>query len=379
MNGVVRRDLIAAALLSGRTGGAYASATSPLAADSPIVPQNFGAKGDGISDDTASLQSALTAATSTGRSMFIPAGHYSISRALKVPASSGWTLVGESMGSVKLIQRMPNLPILEFVGGLSHDWHISGFHFTWQQRQVFSPDSRASALLFNSDPQGSVFNFEVTSCTFSNGMRGISIDSSAESVAVWGASFERLTFLGTMSGSAFRLRGKTAIGQPNLRISKCYIDVANSTNSSHSAAANEPAIDIISPDILIIENVELNNGLYARGVPQITISSGTACSLIGVKTEAVYYSGEGALWTFPHMNVVMTACALNNVIHTGQKVAVAVSTPVRGQLVVNGLWCTGQGADLIPFSDAEAAFGITCNGNFRRSAAAINTFQPHSK
>lgn len=51
-----------------------------------ITPQDYGAVGNGTTDDTAALQSALTAAGTSG-TLYIPAATYAISSALTVPSS----------------------------------------------------------------------------------------------------------------------------------------------------------------------------------------------------------------------------------------------------------------------------------------------------
>jgi hypothetical protein len=51
-----------------------------------ITPQDYGAVGNGVADDTAALQAALTAAGTAG-TLYIPAATYAISSALAVPSS----------------------------------------------------------------------------------------------------------------------------------------------------------------------------------------------------------------------------------------------------------------------------------------------------
>src|SRR5271170_5365275 len=67
----------------------------------PIPPgetnaRNFGAKGDGKSDDTKELQSALDAAQTGGPLCYVPRGLYRLDGPLVVPA--GVTLCGSSGG-----------------------------------------------------------------------------------------------------------------------------------------------------------------------------------------------------------------------------------------------------------------------------------------
>ena len=67
------------------------------ASSSLINVRNYGAKGDGVTDDTAALQAALN----TGRAIFLPKGHYLVTDMLTVPYGSG--IFGETKNFSKLI------------------------------------------------------------------------------------------------------------------------------------------------------------------------------------------------------------------------------------------------------------------------------------
>lgn len=54
---------------------------------------DFGAKGDGVADDTAAISKALAAVGSDGGVVHLPAGKYRITGSLSVP--QGTTLLGE--------------------------------------------------------------------------------------------------------------------------------------------------------------------------------------------------------------------------------------------------------------------------------------------
>jgi len=58
---------------------------------------NFGAQGNGVSDDTAALQAALNVAVGSGGSVYAPAGTYLISSALSY--RGGFTLAGDGMAA----------------------------------------------------------------------------------------------------------------------------------------------------------------------------------------------------------------------------------------------------------------------------------------
>jgi hypothetical protein len=58
-----------------------------------ITPQDYGAVGNGTTDDTTAIQSALTAAA--GKSLYIPAATYKITAALTVPINSHISILGD--------------------------------------------------------------------------------------------------------------------------------------------------------------------------------------------------------------------------------------------------------------------------------------------
>lgn len=66
-----------------------------VSADVPksVSAASFGARGDGITDDTAAIQKALDSMASTGGVVHLPAGRYLITAELKVPGNV--TLMGE--------------------------------------------------------------------------------------------------------------------------------------------------------------------------------------------------------------------------------------------------------------------------------------------
>lgn len=76
---------------------------------SQINVASFGAKGDGITDDTESIQRAIDE-RKNGGSVFFPNGHYRITKALNV--YSGVTLHGESQVSTWIIQKENNAHII---------------------------------------------------------------------------------------------------------------------------------------------------------------------------------------------------------------------------------------------------------------------------
>lgn len=62
-----------------------------------LIVTDFGAVGDGQTDDTEAFEAALDSATVLGAKVFVPAGIYKITRTLNI--SDGVTLIGEGPGS----------------------------------------------------------------------------------------------------------------------------------------------------------------------------------------------------------------------------------------------------------------------------------------
>ncbi|MFD8648646.1 glycosyl hydrolase family 28-related protein [Streptomyces mirabilis] len=66
--------------------------------------KQFNAKGDGITDDTAALQAAITAGAAAHTTVYLPPGTYMVSAPIVVPAGEGLTVAGAGWGSsIKLL------------------------------------------------------------------------------------------------------------------------------------------------------------------------------------------------------------------------------------------------------------------------------------
>lgn len=98
-----------------------ASPVSAAAQDFCLNVRNFGAVGDGITDDTNSLQSAINAARALRKSLLLPAGNYLVTRSLNCTfadesLASTW-LIGEGLGLTSIIGNLDEpFPILDMSG-----------------------------------------------------------------------------------------------------------------------------------------------------------------------------------------------------------------------------------------------------------------------
>lgn len=69
--------------------GATARTVHAVLADLTVNAKDYGATGDGVTDDTASIAAAITAAQSLGASVFLPPGTYVTTNVLTLPAGVG--------------------------------------------------------------------------------------------------------------------------------------------------------------------------------------------------------------------------------------------------------------------------------------------------
>jgi len=96
-----------------------------------ITPQDFGAKGDGQTDDTQALKKWL-AALSITRSGYIPAGNYLFNTTLK-KAGDGITIRGEGYASIlTYVGANTTVDLIDFGDGINNqnNWTLSGFRVT---------------------------------------------------------------------------------------------------------------------------------------------------------------------------------------------------------------------------------------------------------
>lgn len=99
-----------------QNGAGAVARTVQAKAREAISVKDFGAVGDGVADDTAAIQAAITAVGATGGgTVFFPAGTYSLSAALSM-SSLSVILEGASRFSTLLRQSIANARILDITG-----------------------------------------------------------------------------------------------------------------------------------------------------------------------------------------------------------------------------------------------------------------------
>jgi hypothetical protein len=112
------------------TGAAKRTLASKLS--DVVSVKDFGATGDGVTDDTAAVQAAITAAAGVGSSVLFPTGAYLTTATLTVPANS--TLIGRA-AKIKLSLDDASSSVIKLTSQASNIT-ISGFELDGQKASV---------------------------------------------------------------------------------------------------------------------------------------------------------------------------------------------------------------------------------------------------
>lgn len=249
---------------------------------------DFGAKGDGSTDDTAALQSFITAIANGGLRGYIPAGRYMISDQMHVPRVPGWEIIGAGRYSTQIIQKTANTPILE-LGATNnsnmHSWGIDGITFDYQNPQP-ATNTNAVCLLFGDKNQGANQGY-ITNCTFGGGVWGI--QTASGSASPWGTTWNNLTFGGSLSGGAIDMLNGL-LGVPANVFGRMYADASNMTASYAFR---------LSGDSQTIESIEVNNLNQGNGLLLLTAASDTTIG--SIRVENGNFSHNQSLVALQHL------------------------------------------------------------------------------
>ena len=322
-----------------------------------VSVKDFGAKGDGIVDDTAAIQAAINAVIgANGGALYFPNGTYKITAKLVIPVSYGWRIFGESRVGARIKQYTNNTRIFSLEGDNSHSWKIDSLYLEWNTAQ--SPVNTSAIAVFmgtGTATSSGFYQWEIENCTFSNGFRAIAGDST-NSPALWGVHIHDCWFESTMSGASFFAVPNPAVGQPNICIENCLIKAQSATEAN---------IRILSGDNVVLKNLEFLGGTAPTPLMQLTTS--WPVTVIGCKSE-VYNAGSATgtkqLFLFSQCNVMAIGCSCNGVTGSAGEVRFLRGT-VGTSLSVLGVLCSSSmsGGVLLPYEADDIKFvsGVQLN------------------
>jgi Pectate lyase superfamily protein len=90
----------------------------------PINVKDYGAKGDGVTDDTAAINAAFTAAV--GGKCYLPAGTYMVSGTTGVAFGGNTSLIIPATGNIEIFGDGPGVTIIKHVGGSANENILAG-------------------------------------------------------------------------------------------------------------------------------------------------------------------------------------------------------------------------------------------------------------
>jgi hypothetical protein len=241
--------------------------------------KQFGAIGDGITDDTVALQSFVTYVTNNHLNGIIPAGNYKITATLNVAKGAGWKIVGAGFAVTNIVQYTNNIPIFNLgydaTANVCHSVQLSDMCLYYNTGQTTSYPSGNAILI-------SEMYYE---CTFKRlrlgGYYGIKVKSGVG--GPWGCVFDELVFLGSCYGGAMDWTGAVnAI--PNNRFGRMFIDGVNMVG---------PIFNNIQGYNWTIELLEFIN--TQQGAQLLNFQAGAKCIIESLKLENGNYTAQQVL------------------------------------------------------------------------------------
>lgn len=263
---------------------------------------DFGATGDGSTDDTAAIQAALN----TGKSVYIPIGDYKVSATIYLTAK-GQRLYGESRVDSKIIRTNTTSPVLEMKYP-----RITIDNFTVKHSSLPDKSAIETARASSNVGQGALLYWPETdgvtgagkgwhtirNMVLQNGYTGIENDWSATESGVFSAAFENI-YCRQINGS-FVLLNPGGSANSGCIWNNCYFanargdgilmnrafDYREGANSSFNQL-NIEACNVVANEVMYMQNIRgaVFDSIHIEDVT-IAPTSATAGSFLNLTTSS---------------------------------------------------------------------------------------------
>lgn len=166
---------------------------SVFSGSSILSVKNFGAAGDGTTDDTAAIQDAIDAIPNTGGALFFPEGTYKITDELVIPNDYGFRIIGANWQTTRILQYASDTPILNFTSDALHSLSIENLYLEYNTQQTSShTDSYAVAFTGTSLSYSGVYHSQFRNLWIRGAYVGIGINNGGNPLPVWNCVFETI-------------------------------------------------------------------------------------------------------------------------------------------------------------------------------------------
>ena len=192
-----------------------------------LSAKDFGAVGDGVTDDTAAITAWFDYVISNGKQGFLPSGTYRITSTLVVPTlKSGWSIIGQGRLTSIIEMAADNVPIITFGDtddGLLHTISLLDIGLNYTNDQA--GNTSANCIYFRAV---NTWNISLR-LKFIGGYWGIKMRAGAN--APWGCNWDLLEWGSGIKGGAIDYSGSTS-ATPNNVWGRFGVDAKNMTEGT---------------------------------------------------------------------------------------------------------------------------------------------------
>lgn len=151
---------------------------------------DFGAVGDGVTDDTTALQNFVNYIVNNGVLGLIPSGNYLISAPINFSLKPGWAITTPGRYATTITQNTDNTKI--FILGSDtasscHSWAIEGLSFTYSNVQ---PSTNTNAIPISFEQE--VYGGKLSNLSFVRGSYAMKVKAGIG--CPWGCDWDRMVF-----------------------------------------------------------------------------------------------------------------------------------------------------------------------------------------
>lgn len=190
------------------------------------TPLMFGAKGDGVADDTTFIQGWINYLALFHVNGRAPQRTYRLTNTINFPATHGFGILGDGIDKTVFMQATDNIPIFNFGATIVDEFYSITLRDMTMMYANTQPAANTNAFCwyFNID----AYQWDCQNIKFLNGFYGIKVKSGIG--APWGQNWDNFIFGRNVTGGAMDMTG-TIFATPNNTWGRIYIDGTNMTGA----------------------------------------------------------------------------------------------------------------------------------------------------